>query len=119
MDGLARLLLVRVPAHLEPALHHLSVLRLAAEQLDRVGFRADGAVARADRRPYERAVSLLVVPRVVMVGDPQTLEAGLLRLHGLRDQILWPPLLAREEVANLHICSLSRALAVMPWREPS
>src|SRR3954451_8490489 len=48
MDRLARLLRVLVPAHLESALHQVSVLRLAAEQLDRVGIGADSAVAVAD-----------------------------------------------------------------------
>jgi hypothetical protein len=41
----------------------------------------------ADRRPHERAVALLVVPRVIVVGDPQRVEAGLLGALRLRDEL--------------------------------
>jgi hypothetical protein len=47
-------------------------------------------------------MSLLVVPRVVVVGDPQRVEAGLLGAPGLVDEIAWGVLLGGEEVADLH-----------------
>ena len=57
---------------------------------------------RSDHRPYEGAVALLVVPRVVVVGDPERVEARLLRLLGVADQRARVVFLAGEEVADLH-----------------
>ena len=45
---------------------------------------------RADHPPHERALALLVVPRVEVVGDPQPLEARLLGLPGLADSSCGP-----------------------------
>jgi len=57
---------------------------------------------RADHGPHERAVALGVVPGVVVVGDPQGVEAGRLRPAGLGDELDRAELLAGEEVADLH-----------------
>ena len=57
---------------------------------------------RADDRPHERAVALRVVPRVVVVGDPQCVEAGRLGSARLLDQLARTELLARQEVPDLH-----------------
>ena len=57
---------------------------------------------RADHRPHERALALLVVPRVEVVADPERVEAGGLGGHGLLDELLGRVLLAGEEVADAH-----------------
>ena len=57
---------------------------------------------RADHRPHERAVALLVVPRVVVVGDPQRVEAGLLGAAGQVDELARAELLAGEEATDAH-----------------
>ncbi len=61
-----------------------------------------GLRERADDRPHEGAVALLVVPRVVVVGDPQRVEAGRLGAAGLVDEVAGRELLGRKEVADLH-----------------
>jgi hypothetical protein len=57
---------------------------------------------RADHRPDERAVALLVVPGVVVVRDPQPVEARRLGPAGELDQLARPELLAGEEATDLH-----------------
>jgi hypothetical protein len=57
---------------------------------------------RAEDGPHEGAVALLVVPGVVMVGDPQRVEPGRLGPTCLLDELPRPELLAREEVPDLH-----------------
>ena len=47
----------------------------------------DGGGERADDRPDERALALLVDPRVVVVGDPQAVEAGVLGQPRLLDEL--------------------------------
>src|SRR5215213_2617627 len=54
-----------------------------------------------DHAPHQRAVALLVVPGVVVVRDPQRLEAGHLGHPGLLYQLERPPLLAGQKVAYL------------------
>src|SRR5919112_1210327 len=69
---------------------------------------AGGGGDPADHRPHERALALVVVPGVVVVGDPHRPEAGLLGLLGLADQLGRAVLLAGQEVADLgHV--------VAPW----
>ena len=63
---------------------------------------ARGRAERADHGPHEARVALLVVPGVVVVGDPERVEAGLLGLLGLLDQLARVVLLAGEEIADLH-----------------
>jgi hypothetical protein len=57
---------------------------------------------RADDRPHEGAVALLVDPRVVVVGDPQRVEAGRLGAPGLVDEIAGGAFLGGQEVTDLH-----------------
>ena len=52
--------------------------------------------------PDERALPLLVVPRVVVVADPEGLEAGLLGGDRLLDELGGRVLLAGQEVAEAH-----------------
>ena len=52
--------------------------------------------------PHERAVALLVDPGVVVVGDPDAVEAGGLGEPCLPDELLRSELLAGEEVADAH-----------------
>ena len=68
---------------------------------------------RADHRPDERALALLVVPRVVVVGDPEPVDAGLLGERGLLEQFARGELLAGEEVADLHRGPLPAGPAVL------
>ena len=63
---------------------------------------------RADHRPDERALPLLAVPRVVVVGDPQRGEPGLLRHSGLLHQLGGRVLLAGQEVAVFRHADSSR-----------
>src|SRR3954447_6354491 len=65
-----------------------------------------GLRQRPDYRPDEPAVSLLVVPGVIVVGDPQGVKAGLLGLLGLLDQLARVVFLAREEISDLHPATL-------------
>ena len=51
----------------------------------------------------KRAVSLLVVPGVVVVGDPQPFEAGVLGHARLRDELARAELLAGQEIADPHL----------------
>jgi hypothetical protein len=62
----------------------------------------DGLGERADDGPHERAVALLVVPGVVVVGDPERVEARLLGPLGLLDEIPGPELLTGEKASDLH-----------------
>jgi len=57
---------------------------------------------RPDDRPHERAVPLLVVPRVVVVGDPQRMEARLFGAPRLVDELTRPELLTRQEAPDPH-----------------
>jgi hypothetical protein len=52
---------------------------------------------RTDHRPDKRALPLLVVPRVVVVRDPQRVEAILLGQPSLFDQLARRVLLTRQE----------------------
>jgi hypothetical protein len=55
---------------------------------------------RADHRPDERTLPLLVVPGMEVVGDPQGIEAGVLGAAGLIDERVRVVLLAGQEVAD-------------------
>ena len=68
----------------------------------------DRAGERADHRPHERALALLVDPGVVVVGDPQAIEAGVLGQPRLVDQLVRTELLAGQEVADAHAVALPR-----------
>ena len=57
---------------------------------------------RPDHRPHEGAVSLLVVPRVVVVGDPEGVEARGLRPPGLLDQCERGVLLTGKGETDVH-----------------
>ena len=59
--------------------------------------RGDGA----DHAPHERALALLVEPRMEVVGDPHPLETGLLAPSAPGEQRPWPVLLRGQEVAEL------------------
>jgi hypothetical protein len=61
---------------------------------------------RADHRPHERAMALLVVPRVVVVRDPQGMEAGRLGATGLLHEIARTELLAGKQASDLHASEL-------------
>ena len=50
-------------------------------------------------RPDEARVPLLIEPGVEVIGDPQGLEAGLLRQPGLPDQLGGAVFLRGQEVA--------------------
>jgi hypothetical protein len=67
--------------------------------------RADGQRRRlrerTDHAPHEGALTLLVVPRMKVVGDPQRVEAGRLRTLGLVDKFLRTELLAGQEISDL------------------
>src|SRR3954467_1055783 len=67
---------------------------------------------RADHRPHEWAMSLLVVPGVIVVGDPQGVEAGRLGATGLLHELARTELLAREKASDLHARELPGASAV-------
>ena len=72
---------------------------------------------RADRRPDKRTVALLMIPRVVVIGDPQALEPGVVCSDRLGDQIPRAPLLRRQEVPDLHLRS-SLTLDPLPAQSP-
>lgn len=57
---------------------------------------------RTDHRPHERALPLLVVPGMEVVGDPQRIEAGPLGHAGLGDQLRWGVLLGRQRITHSH-----------------
>ncbi|CAM5347907.1 hypothetical protein SVIOM342S_04176 [Streptomyces violaceorubidus] len=79
--------------------HHRGVdahRRAGHRRLDGQGHRLG---QRADHRPHEGALALFAVPGVVVVRDPQRLEAGLLGHPRLLDQLRGTVLLAREEIA--------------------
>ena len=63
----------------------------------------------ADHRPDERALALLVVPRVEVVGDPQALETGALGQLCLSQQLLGWVFLAGQEVSEPHPVRLASA----------
>ena len=66
---------------------------------------------RADHGPHERALALLVVPRVEVVGDPQPVEPGLPgRAVACSSSSTRGELLAREEVADPHTPRATQAL---------
>ena len=65
---------------------------------------------RPDHRPHERALALRVVPRVVVVGDPQPLQARGLRETRLIEQLTGRELLAGEEAADAHTPSATPRL---------
>jgi hypothetical protein len=72
---------------------------------ERAGYRRlhrqrDRLRESADHRPHERALPLAVVPRVVVVGYPQRLEAGLFGHARLLDEFRRAMLLTREEVSE-------------------
>src|SRR3954454_113547 len=67
---------------------------------------------RADHRPHERAMSLLVVPGGGVVGDPQGVEAGRLGATGLLHELARTELLAREKASDLHARELPGTSAV-------
>ncbi len=56
---------------------------------------------RSDDAPDERALPLLVVPRMKMVGDSDRLEPGFLSHHGLPDEVIRTPFLAGQEASEL------------------
>ena len=81
---------------------------------------------RPDHRPHARAVALRVVPRVIVVGDPQAREARVLSHPSLREQLARGILLARQEVADPHARSATRGsrrstrfTAPRPYRAPA
>jgi len=59
-------------------------------------------------------VTFIPSSRVEVVGGPKAFKPSSLRFDGLRDQLMRTPLLAREEVADLHHLLLSRDAAVLP-----
>src|SRR5690606_24702776 len=61
-----------------------------------------GLAERADQRPDKGALPLRAVPRVVVVRDPQRLEATLLRGPRLGEQLRRGELLGGEEVSDPH-----------------
>ena len=68
------------------------------------GTRGDGA----DHRPDEAALALLVQPGVVMVGDPQGVESGLLGHPGLPDELGRAGFLGGKEISvtcHIQACS--------------
>src|SRR5581483_4905999 len=75
----------------------------------------DGLGQRPDHRPHERALALLVVPGVEVIGDPQAFETRVLRKPGLTDQVPGSVLLAGQEEAD---ASHGRRLPGPPGRKP-
>jgi hypothetical protein len=55
---------------------------------------------RPDHRPDERRLTLLTRPRVVVVADPQCVEAGLLGQPSLLDELVRRILLGGQEVPD-------------------
>jgi len=56
---------------------------------------------RAEHGPHERALALLVVPRVKVIGDPGRAKPRLLGMAGVADDLAGGKLLAGEEDADL------------------
>ena len=56
---------------------------------------------RSEHRPHERRMSLLVDPRVIVVGDRNEVEPLILGKDGKVDQTSWLVLLARQGEAEL------------------
>ena len=71
--------------------------------------RSVAAASAPMTRPHERALALLVDPRVVVVGDPDPVEARRLGELGVADELPRSELLAGEEVADAHARSLPAA----------
>lgn len=81
---------------------------------DRCGHREFADLGdRADRRPDERALPLFVIPRVVVVADPQAIESGVFGHPGLFDQFGGSVFLAGQEVSDLDPADL-RSVAPIP-----
>jgi hypothetical protein len=47
------------------------------------------------------------------IGDPEAFESGLLRFDRLPDEVVWTPLLARQEVADLHVAADAPPIGVV------
>ena len=71
-------------------------------EADPLGRRGDAA----DHAPDERALALLVDPRVEVVGDEDVLEARLLGAPRVRDEVVRRMLLRGEPVADFHLCGV-------------
>jgi hypothetical protein len=63
-------------------------------------------------------VALGVVPRVIVIGDPEVLEARGLGLRGLGDKLSGAPLLARQEVPELQDGKYPSFKSAMSHRYP-
>src|SRR5207244_1906292 len=63
---------------------------------------AGGLGDTAEHRPHERALSLSIDPRVVVVGDNGEIEAGALGLTGELHQVGGSVFFGAQPVAELH-----------------